>query len=516
MSPSKPNIHRIKKIAINKSDEVAFVVEKLIDSEAQEIVLNIPRFSKLADSLSNFHLIAREAKLLSKKIVIESVDDKVIELASLSGLESLNPILSRSRRQFYDIVSSKKTREDSEEEGIKTRKLSDSVNQKKPVRRLIKHRARNFIGGGAVLAVVIVAGIFAVTVLPRADIKIIPVKEPWNYKDSVRAEKLASIDAALATIPGQLFTEKKSHQLAFPATGKRNIEQKSIGVITIYNAYSSDPQPLVATTRFVAPDGKIFRLAKSVTVPAAKIVEGKIIASTLDADVVADQPGPAYNLGPVSYFSIPGFKGTAKYQGFYGESKAAMTGGFIGEAAFPTDADIKKGKSVLAETLDAILKEELKKKIPAEFKIIDGASGYTISNQVVSTRVDAANNFGISADGVLNAVAFKESDLIKMLERKIGKELGGDYIIKTHELSYGKARADFANGRISFPIDFKSQVAKNIDAESLKAQVLGKSRKELQQLLNDLPDVDSIAASLWPFWVNKVPRNLSKVTLTIE
>ncbi len=513
---TKPNVHRIKKIAINKSDEVAFVVEKLIDSEAQEIVLNIPRFSKLADSLSNFHLIAREAKLLGKKIVIESVDDKVIELANLSGLESLNPILSRSRRQFYDIVSSKKTREDNEEEGMKTRKLSESVHQRKPVRRLLKNRARNFIGGGAVLAVVVVAGIFAANVLPRADIKIVSAKESWNYKDSVKAEKLAAIDGALATIPGQLFTEKKSHQLSFPATGKKQIEQKAVGSITIYNAYSSDPQLLVATTRFVAPDGKIFRLTKNVTVPAAKIVEGKIIASTLDADVIADQPGPSYNLGPVSYFSIPGFKGTAKYQGFYGESKAAMTGGFVGEAAFPTDADIKKGKTTLAETLDAMLKVELTKKIPAEFKIIDGASGFAISNQVVSTRVDAANNFTISADGQLNAVAFKETDLMKMLEKKINKELSGDYVIKTNELSYGKARADFANGRISFPIDFKSQVGKRIDAELLKSQVLGKSKKELQELVNSLPDLDSALISLWPFWVNRVPKNLSKVSLIVE
>ncbi|MEK7640947.1 MAG: hypothetical protein AAB389_03045 [Patescibacteria group bacterium] len=513
---AKPNVHRIKKIAINKSDEVAFVVEKLIDSEAQEIVLNIPRFSKLADSLSNFHLIAREAKLLGKKIVVESVDDKVIELANLSGLESLNPILSRSRRQFYDIVSSKKTREANEEEGMKTRKLSESVHQKKPMRRLLKNHARNFIGGGAVLAVVITAGIFAANVLPRADIKIITTKTSWPYKDSVRAEKLAAIDSVSATIPGQLFTEKKSHQLSFPATGKKNIEQKATGAITIYNAYSSDPQPLVATTRFVAPDGKVFRLAKSVTVPAAKIVEGKIIASTLDTDVVADQPGPTYNLGPVSYFSIPGFKGTAKYQGFYGESKTAMTGGFVGEAAFPTDADIKKGKSTLAETLDAMLKVELTKKIPVEFKIIDGASGFIVSNQVVSTRVDAANNFAVSADGQLNAVAFKETDLMKMLEKKINKELGGDYVIKTNELSYGKARADFANGRISFPIDFKSQVAKRIDAELLKSQVLGKSEKELRTLINALPDIESIGLSRWPFWVNRVPKNLSKVTLVID
>ncbi len=515
MSPTKPSIHKIKKISVGKSDEVALVVEKIIDSDAKEVVLSIPRFSKLADSLSNFHLISREAKLLRKKILIESVDDKVIELSNLSGLESLNPILSRSRRQFYDIVSSKKTREDSEEADIKQKKLVESVN-KKSVSSRIRGRLRGFIGGGAILAVVIVVGVVAANVLPKADIKIIAAKREWAYKDSVRAEKSATIDATLATVPGQAFSEKKTQQLSFPASGKKNVQQKAAGVITIYNGYSSDPQPLVATTRFLAPDGKIFRLAQSIIVPAAKIVEGKIVASSLDASVVADQPGPAYNIGPVSYFSIPGFKGTPKYQAFYGESKAAMTGGFVGEAAYPTDADLQKAKTAVADSLGKALKDELAKKIPADFKIIDGASGLTISKQNVITQVDSVGNFSVSADGQLNAIAFKEADVLKMLVGKIDKEFSGDFIIKKYELTYGKARADFSAGRASFPIDFKSTVAKKIDADSLRTQFLGKSETELKTAVNALPDLDSAVISLWPFWVTRVPNNLAKVTVIVD
>ncbi len=515
--PPKPTIHRIKKIVVSKSDEVAFVVEKIIDSDAKEIVLNIPRFSKLSDSLSNFHLIAREAKLLKKSIVVESVDDKVIELANLSGLESLNPILSRSRRQFYDIVSSKKNKEEAEEADTKKKKLVESVNRR-PARSLLKLKARNFIAGGALLGLVITSGVFAATVLPRAEIKLVSERKPWDYKDSVRAERLAAIDPAAALIPGQSFVEKKSHQLSSPATGKKKVEQKAIGTITIYNAYSSDPQPLVATTRFVAPDGKVFRLTKSVVVPAAKIVEGKIIASTLDSEVIADQAGPSYNLGPVSYFSIPGFKGSPKYQGFYGESKGPMAGGFIGEAAFPTDADIKKAKTELSSAIEKLLHEEIIKKIPADFKIIDGASELAITNQVVNDRTDSAGNFSVSADGRISLVAFKESDLIKMLEGKIAKDkkYGTDYVIKTSELSYGKARGDFVAGRISFPIDFKSMVVRKIDVDALKAEVLGKPEFDLKVLIGALPELDSAVVSLWPFWVNRVPNNLSKVTITVD
>src|SRR3989344_9200039 len=107
---TKLKIDKAQRIIISKRDEAAIVVEKIINVDAKEIVLNIPRFSKLADSLANFHLIKREAALLKKKIIIESVDDKVIELAGVAGLDSWNPILSRTKRQFTDIVSSRQTK----------------------------------------------------------------------------------------------------------------------------------------------------------------------------------------------------------------------------------------------------------------------------------------------------------------------------------------------------------------------------------------------------------------------
>jgi len=87
---------KLEKISVTKRDEAAEVVEKIIDSTADEIILSVPRFSKLTDSLSNFHLIMREAELLHKKVIIESVDDKAIELASLAKLNpSIHFLLSR-------------------------------------------------------------------------------------------------------------------------------------------------------------------------------------------------------------------------------------------------------------------------------------------------------------------------------------------------------------------------------------------------------------------------------------
>src|SRR3989344_1375259 len=114
----------MKKITINKSDEVAIIVEKIIEAPENEVVLNVPRFSHLGESLSNFHLLKREAEALEKKIIIESVDDHVVELAEMSGLTAINPFFAKNKRQFADIV--------------RTNRGGKALKKKKPIVRIFQ------------------------------------------------------------------------------------------------------------------------------------------------------------------------------------------------------------------------------------------------------------------------------------------------------------------------------------------------------------------------------------------
>ncbi len=529
----------IKKILVNKSDEVALVVEKIIDADAKEVVLNIPRFSKLSDSLANFHLIKRESKLLNKKVIIESVDDKVIELAGLSGLESLNPVFLRSRRQFSDIVSARAEKSEAAEEAVNQKKISETVSGKgifqifkniRPKRfwpKLhlpVRQSARKTGGDSGItrkmiwgIGIVLILGILAWTslvILPRAEVTAVTKKNTWNRQFDIVAEKLTAIDSIKAKIPAQIFSERKVMEFRYPASGKKTVQKKASGKIIVYNGYSSDPQPLVASTRFVTPDGKIFRLAKGVTIPGAKIVSGKVIPSSIEVAVIADKPGSDYNIGPVNYFSVPGFEGTPKYQGFYGESKDPMAGGVIGEVPVPNDSDIKLAKTEAVAKTEAELKDKIASKIPASLKIIDGDSSFVVLSQKVNQDADEAGNFSVTIEAKLDLGAFKEEDLLKMLTVKMQKEVGSEYSFKSQEIIYAKARLDSDIGRLSFPIEFKGIATRSIDVELLKQQVLGKSELELRSLT--LPDLETVRISFWPFWVKRVPNSLNKVKIVVE
>ncbi|PIU99311.1 hypothetical protein COS59_00465, partial [Candidatus Wolfebacteria bacterium CG03_land_8_20_14_0_80_36_15] len=174
-------------------------------------------------------------------------------------------------------------------------------------------------------------------VLPRAGINITTKKTSLELIERIEATtNIGSTVISTKQIPAEIFSQRKNNVFSFLATGKKNVERKARGEVTIYNTYSSDDQPLIANTRLLTPDGKVFRLEKLIVVPGAKIIEGKIVSSSVKTSVVADKAGQEYNIGPVSHFTIPGFQGSEKYQSFYAKSDTPMTGGFVGEVAVPS------------------------------------------------------------------------------------------------------------------------------------------------------------------------------------
>lgn len=532
-----------KKITVNKSDEAAIIVEKIIESDAKEVILSIPRFSHLAESLSNFHLLKREAETLGKKILVESVDDRVVELAALSGLKALNPFFTKSKKQFSDIVApkvkqkaqeSKKFWNESEEKThfIPAGFAVESLEEKLPAPRqrllkklfsIPKFRLPNLsvlqrVSWRWILVALAatIASWVLLKELPRADIKLVVQKSEWSYNDSILADKSVKADSKSLTIPSQVFTQKKNTELRFPASGKKQVERKAIGKMIVYNSYSSEPQPLVANTRFISPDGKLFRLVKGIIVPGAKIIEGKIAPSNIETDVIADRAGPEYNIEPVKLFTIPGFKNTPKYQAFYGESKESMRGGFIGEVAYPTLDDIKSAKTRVAQVLGDDLKATIFSQIPEGFKILNEAASFGTVSQTIKEEVDSENNFSIFSEAKMTVIGFREIDVSGILRSRAQEDRGTEFEIQNSDLKYGLGRADFQSGKVSFLVEFRASLRHKVDIESLKNRSAGRPEKDLKAIIFALPGVENATVSLWPFWVGTVPTDLDKIRITVD
>ena len=513
---------KLEKISVTKRDEAAEVVEKIIDSTADEIILSVPRFSKLTDSLSNFHLIMREAELLHKKVIIESVDDKAIELASLAKLESVNPFFTKSRRGISDIthssrVSARKLETVPPEEDVSSKQTKRPAKSASRRQKSRLPSIRRVVSIGAISAVALGVLFVAMNILPRAEAILTREKSEWIFNDAMIVSlNQAAADLKTNRLPGETLKQEKNLSLSFPASGRKKVEQHASGTIFIFNAYSSDPQRLVVRTRFVAPDGKIFRLKKGIVVPGAKIVDGKIIPSSIDAEVIADQPGEEYNIGVVERFNIPGLKDTPKYSAFYGESKEPMKGGYIGEVGYPNEEDLKLAKSQLRAQLEGAIIAATISQVPGEFKLLETAKVITYGEPIISGDLDQTGNFSIFGETAVTSMVFRETDLLEILNGKMVEKFGPNFEFKEYTLEYGEPRTDFGKGEMRLPVNFKGLAAEKIDTDELKRNLIGKSEKDIKAVIFGVSGLEGAKVSLWPFWVRRVPRDVNKIKLIVD
>lgn len=376
-------------------------------------------------------------------------------------------------------------------------------------------------------AALIIAGLVLYFALPKAEIIIAPKSESLMQELAVVADKgITKVEAAENKIPAQSIKLEKKEAKEFLATGQRQLNEKARGVITVYNEYSSSPQGLVEKTRFVSQDGKVFRTTKSIVVPGAKIEEGKIVASSIEVTVVADQPGEAYNIGP-GHFTIPGFQGSPKYQAFYGRSQNSMTGGATGLVKVVTQEDFDKAKAELWKSLQFSLDQEIRAQIPGGLKLLDNAFKQEIS-AVDSTILPGApaDKFTLTVKGIATALLFNEEDIFQLLSKNLTQQLGeektlvkeGSHLVYQEAVlnKPGESSVDFVKGRLSFKVQITGRVVWQVDVDELKKNIAGKNEQEIKQIFSQHQEIDKAKVLFWPFWVKSVPSNQDKIKIRSE
>ncbi|MBI2514720.1 hypothetical protein HYV91_00810 [Candidatus Wolfebacteria bacterium] len=364
----------------------------------------------------------------------------------------------------------------------------------------------------------------AMEFLPSVNVRLVTKKAEWRYLDSVVASKrIGSVQPQNKTIPAEIFSQRKNFTFSFKATGKKQVERRAEGKIAIYNSYSSAPQTLVAGTRFASPDGKIFKLVKAVTVPGAKISEGKITSSMIEANAAALAAGPEYNIGPTDRFSIPAFKGTSKYDSFFAASNASMTGGFIGELTYPTDEDIKSGREQALKSFRNELESFLNLNTPKDFKVIDGSRQFGVLKENTIEEVDQNGNFGIFLEAEASIAAFREADLLELMKELARKDLidkgypeAGTLEFLSYNLEYGSGRLNSAEGQLSFALNLNGVLSPKIASTDFVTKIAGKNEPALKSLIYSLASIDKATISFWPFWVKSAPTRLDRIKIEVE
>ena len=368
---------------------------------------------------------------------------------------------------------------------------------------------------------------FGFVVLARAEIGIETYKKEIPFsKEIVVDDNVSSIDVAKAVIPGNLFVFNSTERQEFESTGQGKDEIKAKGIITIYNNYSTDPQILVATTRFETPDHKIFRLDSRVVIPGATTENGKLVPSTIDVKVTADKAGPDYNIEackmPDCKYTIPGFEGMPEFDGFYGVSNNSMTGGSLGSVPMVSSEDIKKAEEEILTKIMETINVDIENKITNEYDnlvILPGAkSGVKVSKIESDAKIgDYKDKFTVNAEVEIKVIAYDKNHLLNYIQSVLKESKEKDYdFCKDLEIEYSDLEADFDKGFLQLTVKTSQTLCQKLDVEAIKKDILGKNEKELDAVFKANPGIEEVKIKFWPFWIKRTPKSLQKVKILID
>ncbi len=353
-------------------------------------------------------------------------------------------------------------------------------------------------------------------VLPKANVEVTLKEMPYEWTANVSgATNISSIGDS--SVPIQIFKTSKSGVFKFIATGEKEVHKKSSGKITIWNAYSSDPQLLVKNTRFTTSDGKVYRLTSAITVPGAKISEGQINPSSIIATAEADAVGESYNFGPSEEkLKIPGFQGTAKYNGFYGVFKDGVSGGFSGVMKVATDADLQKAKEESHKNVEEALSSDVAMNMPSGFTAVPEGKTTVVSREGVTADPDAKGEFSYGISIETKVLAVRESDIVSLASNAFIDKEGVSLTPKSVKVTYSAPTVDWAANKATIPVVVSGSWTREFNANDFRQRIAGENYNSFRASIASIAGAENVKSELWPFFIRFVPKDQSRINIIVK
>ena len=344
--------------------------------------------------------------------------------------------------------------------------------------------------------------------LTKLTIVIIPAQE--KISDSSTIEIISQISGS-SLAPEQIYGVIKQvpveQSKEFNASGKEILGQEVSGKITIINNYIKN-QPLVATTRLLSSDNKLFRLKNTVNVPAGGRVQ---------AEVYADTAKPEMAVGP-GKFTLPGLWAGLQDK-IYAESQEPME--YSQKVKYTIEqSDIDKAVRELKNDLLANAKNQVGQAYKDYAQALFAVDNNTISQEVSGKVGEAKEKFSIKMKILVTVVAFNDDEIYNQVKAKLVAALADDKEVSKfskQNMSYALENFNITSGAATVKVDSTAQAALKDSAKIIKKNNLtGLSYEQLRGYLNGLPEVAGYQIKFFPSFVKKAPNLVDRIIIEIK
>ncbi|MBI2121128.1 MAG: baseplate J/gp47 family protein, partial [Candidatus Wildermuthbacteria bacterium] len=319
-------------------------------------------------------------------------------------------------------------------------------------------------------------------------------------------QRRADASIADAAIPAMILSKEKEAVRVFPSTGTREKETYAEGVIRVFNTQANKNQILVANTRFIAANGKLFKTTARVTIPPG----------SLDVRVKAAEPGESYNIEPTA-FSLPGLAGTSLYTVIYGKSAEPMRGGSKITATVVTESDIASAELALEDALVKQAKEMIGGSVPEGYLWLPEFTKHAVVESKPLVKAGAElEQFNVSAKVRVSALVFLRQDAVDLLTNALGRLVSDEEELEGSGISASFAGERFreSEGAADIAGTIEGVAARIIDKELLLSRIQGRHKKEAVAALGSYDPLQESGVEISPFWRQTLPADSSRISFT--
>ncbi|MFW5885294.1 MAG: hypothetical protein ACOCUF_03660 [Patescibacteria group bacterium] len=362
----------------------------------------------------------------------------------------------------------------------------------------------------AVLTIASLAGYWFYFEVPKVNLTLFPRAENVSaefdllVKDSKRIEDAnlenadsSDEDVIYGSLKKMTFTQTEE----FSSSGEEfsSDKGKARGKVTIYNHYSSQDQPLVATTRILSEDGKLFRLTEGVVVPGMSGEEPGVV----EAKVMADEPGESYNLEP-SVFTIEGFKGGPKYEKFEVKSADAMQGGQDNienqKVKVVTGEDIDKAREETVEKLKDSLSAKIKNEAGQGMTFIEGSAEKEIIDSYSDYEEgEAADKFKYTVKEEVELMIFPQEKFEEIAKTRLNREAPDGFVLgQIKDIEYLKDVTDFEEKEMELKVRAEAAYWPEINQEEMQQDLDKAKSQEIRDYLTKMEEIERAVVTYEP------------------
>lgn len=522
-------------IYIDVEDDITTIIGRLKDSDAKVIALVPPKRIGILQSAVNLRLLQRAAKQSDKHLALVTNNHALIGLAASAGIavaknlqtqpELIKP--DESEKEDEDVIDGANLSigehasrmplhsEDSSEEmvaALEDINSTQSLPKKNAEKRLLPKvpdfnafRKKLVLGiGGGILLVAFL--LWAIVVAPRATVVISAKTSSSSINQPVVIGIDKKTDFSKNTLKAAQQEITDDRTVNFTATGKKDVGSKATGTVEFStNSISSLGTTIPAGTKLTSSGGTVFTTDEGATMTISNY-------SGASVGITAVENGSKYNNASGTVSGAP--------SGISASITNPTSGGVTKIVTIVTAEDVQKAKASLADEAPDSTKNDLKTKFSNDVTVIPESFNVGYKNVQVSPGVgQQADSSTLTVTVSYTMLGVEKAEMGTFLDAYMAKELKGT----TDQRVYANGsegvvlqEATLSKNDVKATLIATAQVGPKIDDNQVKESSRGKRYGEIQQDLQSIRGIDSVDVQFFPFWVNTVPNDLSRISVKFK